>query len=609
MRIAHIFSSNFIAGSVMYALQLAEKQIEQGHEVYLITDVKVSDSISSIVLPISDRKYPSRFRNIKFINKFIKDNAIHVVHAHSRAASWVSFFALINTNTALVSTIHGIQGKKSIINNKVYGEKVIAICENVLIQLRDQIKIEKNKLVLIPNGIQFDLRPNQIVESNNQQKKVISLIGRLNGPKGEIAESFIGEVFPKLLDQHPTLSINILGGEWEAFSDSGKAKLEALKKQCPTRVNFVGFTKDIKLFMQSSSLIIGAGRVALEGIELNVPVYAVGESNSIGILTSQNINDAMASNFGDILPEKRKFNIDSSIVYDEINSFLTNTNSNHENLSSFIQQYDVNHVVEKVYEVYKSALIKKIHPKHIPILMYHKVPDKPIDTQHKIFVTKSNFKKHLHFFYLRGLKTITLKEYNDFSEGKISAKQFPSKPFILTFDDGYLDNYTNMLPLTEKYNFKGVLFLLGNFNLTHNNWDKNEDPNANKLMSTEQKISFVKGGWEIGAHTLTHPHLTQISIKLAKEEIVSSKKQIEETLNISVSSFAYPYGDYNNEIKEIVSSSDIKMAVATDTGGMMLDDDRFAIFRVNMFPDESIFSLYKKTSTWYRAYYFKKRGK
>ncbi len=607
MRIAHIFSSNFLAGSVMYALQLAEKQTEQGHEVFIITDVKVSDTITNIELPISDRKYPSRFRNIKFINKFIKDKDIHVIHAHSRAASWVSFFASLNTNTALVSTIHGIQGKKSIINNKVYGEKVIAICENVLIQLKDQIQIEKKKLVLIPNGIQFGNPPKQPAENKNE--KVISLIGRLNGPKGEIAESFIGEVFPKLLIQHPTLFINILGGEWEAFPDSGKAKLEELKKQYPTRVKFVGFTKEIKSYMQSSSLIIGAGRVALEGIELNVPVYAVGESNSIGILTSQNINDAMASNFGDILPEKRKFNIDASLVYDEINNFLANTNSTHENLSSFIQQYDVKNVVEKVYEVYKAALIQKIHPKHIPILMYHKVPDKPIDTQHKIFVTKNNFKKHLQFFHLRGLKTITLKQYNDISEGKISAKQFPSKPFIITFDDGYLDNYSNMLPLTDKYNFKGILFLLGNFNLTHNNWDKNEDPNANKLMSTEQKMSFVKSGWEIGAHTLTHPHLTQISINLAKEEIDRSKKQIEETLNVSVITFAYPYGDYNDETKKLAGNSGFEFAVATDTGGMLIDDDRFAIFRVNMFPNESIFSLYKKTSNWYRTYYFKKRGK
>ncbi len=609
MRIAHIFSSNFLAGSVMYALQLAEKQIEQGHQVILITDVKVSDAIPIIELPISDRHYPSRFRNIKFLKKLIVEKDIHIIHAHSRAASWVSFFATINTYTALVSTIHGIQGKKSIINNKVYGEKVIAICENVLIQLEVQIQIDKSKLVLIPNGIQFGVVPKKLSDDKIKSAKIISLIGRLNGPKGEIAEKFIGDVFPKLMAQHPSLSVNILGGEIEALSDTGKNKLEELIRQYPSRVNFIGFSKEVKSYIQTSTLIIGAGRVALEGIELKVPVYAVGESNSIGFLTTQNITEAMASNFGDILPEKKEFNIDALSVYEEINHFLSTTNTEQEDLTSFIRQYDVNNVVDKVYDVYKAALIQKIHPKHIPILMYHKVPIKNIDTQHKIFVTKKNFESHLRFFRIRGMKSITFKQYHDFSEGKIAAKLFPSKPIILTFDDGYEDNYTNMLPLTEKYGFKGVLFLLGNFKLTHNNWDKNEDPAANKLMSTEQKAAFVKSGWEIGAHTLTHPHLATINATQAKNEISESKMYIEQTLSISVSTFAYPYGDYNEEVKNITVNAGYKFAVATDSGGMLLHDDRFAIFRVNMFPDENIYSLYKKTSSWYRAYYFKKRGK
>ncbi len=609
MRIAHIFSSNFLAGSVMYALQLAEKQIEQGHEVILITDIKVSDTIPTIQLPISDRRYPSRFRNIKQIKKLILEQDIHIIHAHSRAASWVSFFATINTYTALVSTIHGIQGKKSIINNKVYGEKVIAICKNVLIQLEEQIQIEKKKLVLIPNGIRFGVTPKKLVEDKRQSGKIISLIGRLNGPKGEIAERFIGEVFPELLEQHPSLSIYILGGEIETFSAFGKIKLEELISKYPSRVNFIGFTKEVKSYMQASTLIIGAGRVALEGIELKVPVYAVGESNSIGFLTAATITDAMASNFGDILPVKSKFNIDASLAYNDLNQFLSDVNLRQEDLTNYILSFDVNNVVEKVYDVYKAALIQKIHPKHIPILMYHKVPNKNIETQHKIFVNKKNFEKHLRFFRLCSIKSITLKQYNDFSEGKITAKLFPSKPIILTFDDGYEDNYTNMLPLTEKYGFKGVLFLLGNFNLTHNDWDKKEDPSANKLMSTEQKMAFVKSGWEIGAHTLTHPHLTEINSTLAKNEIAESKRSIEATLKISVNTFAYPYGDYNEEIKSETANAGFRFAVATDTGGLLLDDDRYAIFRVNMFPDESLFSLYKKTSSWYRKYYFKKRGK
>ena len=102
---------------------------------------------------------------------------------------------------------------------------------------------------------------------------------------------------------------------------------------------------------------------------------------------------------------------------------------------------------------------------------------------------------------------------------------------------------------------------------------------------------------------------TEINSTLAKNEIAESKRSIEATLKISVNTFAYPYGDYNEEIKSETANAGFRFAVATDSGGLLLDDDRYAIFRVNMFPDESLFSLYKKTSSWYRKYYFKKRGK
>ena len=127
----------------------------------------------------------------------------------------------------------------------------------------------------------------------------------------------------------------------------GRTKFEELKNKFGTRIQFIGFTKNVKSYMQASTIVIGAGRVALEGIELKVPMYAVGESNSHGFLTAQNITEAFASNFGDILPEKAKFNIDAKVVYQELNNFLNSAYETGEDLSSFIQQYDVNNVVKK----------------------------------------------------------------------------------------------------------------------------------------------------------------------------------------------------------------------------------------------------------------------
>jgi peptidoglycan/xylan/chitin deacetylase (PgdA/CDA1 family) len=166
-----------------------------------------------------------------------------------------------------------------------------------------------------------------------------------------------------------------------------------------------------------------------------------------------------------------------------------------------------------------------------------------------------------------------------------------------------------MLPLARKYGYTGVLFLLGDFTADVNFWDTGEDMEANRLMTTEQKKTFVAEGWEIGAHTLKHPHLTHLRDEEVLQELLESKSRLEDELQTKIVSFAYPFGTYDDRIKELVVQSGFEFGIATDSGGFTIEDDRFAIFRVNMFPNESIFSLFKKTSAWYRAYYRRKRGK
>ena len=116
-------------------------------------------------------------------------------------------------------------------------------------------------------------------------------------------------------------------------------------------------------------------------------------------------------------------------------------------------------------------------------------------------------------------------------------------------------------------------------------------------------------GWEIGAHTISHANLTSLSNDHAIIQIQEGKTLLEEELETKIISFAYPYGKYDDHIKVMVKKSGFEFGISTDTGGMFIEQDRFAVFRVNMFPEESIFQLFKKTSSWYRAYYRQKRGK
>ncbi|MEJ7659957.1 MAG: glycosyltransferase [Hymenobacter sp.] len=140
MRILHVLSANFFAGSVAYAVALAEAHHREGHRVWLASDAAALPTVAAQVqLPISQRNYGQRLRNIRALRQLVKAHQIDVVHAHSRAASWVSYFALKGLPVPLVSTVHGRQHLHTSTSLfDIYGQKVIAICENLAEHLQSR---------------------------------------------------------------------------------------------------------------------------------------------------------------------------------------------------------------------------------------------------------------------------------------------------------------------------------------------------------------------------------------------------------------------------------------------------------------------------------------
>ena len=608
-RILHVLSSNFYAGSAAHAITLSEKQACAGHVVYLITDnLCVSDKFNFIQLPVSNRSIIQRIINIIKVRRIIRTYKIDIVHAHSRAASWISYYALKGYKAPLISTIHGRQVIHSPLkNNNIYGEQIIGICPNLVTHLLNELKFDNIKLDFIPNGFDISSFINNH-RTRQDNKLVFSFIGRFNGPKGDNIARLILDVFPYLLNDYPNLNIKLIGGEWDMMSIEGKVGFDKLKEVFGERIEYNGFIKNIYPEIVNSDLIIGSGRVAIEALLHGINVFAIGEACSHGIITESNINDAIDSNFGDIGPVNLDFEPNCTEILAELRYFINNNKQFIINFRHRLEIYDFNNVYSNIMRIYTNSIMKKVHSRNIPILMYHKVPDKPLNSKHRIFVVKDKFEKHLRFFKFRGLTSITFKEYLAYSKGEKSIREFPKKPFILTFDDGYEDNYRNMLPLTEKFGFKGVLFLIGDFNNLHNNWDSGEDLEVNRLMTVQQKKAFVESGWEIGAHTYSHCNLTLIPQPQAVIEIQKGKSVLEETLQTNIISFAYPFGVYNEEIKNLVEKSGFEFGILTDSGGMYIEEDRFSVFRVSMFPEENLFQLYKKTSSWYRQYYKKRRG-
>lgn len=163
-----------------------------------------------------------------------------------------------------------------------------------------------------------------------------------------------------------------------------------------------------------------------------------------------------------------------------------------------------------------------------------------------------------------------------------NGTSLPSKAIVITFDDGYRDNYENAYPILKKYQIPATFFLTTGFVGTGEipRWDK-EYYNADKalMLSWEQVREMSDDGISFGAHTLTHPFLTRIPRKQAQREIRLSRDIIEQHIGRPVATFAYPSGNFDSEIKEIVKDAGYTAAVSTIPGYNTMHEDVHALKR------------------------------
>lgn len=182
-----------------------------------------------------------------------------------------------------------------------------------------------------------------------------------------------------------------------------------------------------------------------------------------------------------------------------------------------------------IFATYK--VFKWLTHSGVPIYMYHGVSSQLFDknSNEEWFVEPSEFEKHLKF--------LTENNYTSIFASDLSKAHNYKKPVIITFDDGYLDNYTDAYPLLKKYNMKATIFVVSDkINTANYLTDKNL-----KEMSSSNLIS-------IQSHTKTHPKLTDISLEQLEYELKYSKQALQEIVNKDVNVLAYPYGATNETV-------------------------------------------------------------
>lgn len=200
--------------------------------------------------------------------------------------------------------------------------------------------------------------------------------------------------------------------------------------------------------------------------------------------------------------------------------------------------------------------IREPIPVNVPILMYHKVGP----TAHsRYWVSTQRLEEHLRALLERGYTPVTLQDVADYRAG---LKSSPSKPVVITFDDGYEDLHTHVWPIVRQSDLRVPITAFVNPGLAgqDNSWDTNidfnEEPKVRHLTWNQTEALHNSGLFDIQSHTQTHANLLTVSRSERMEELIDSRAELEIRLNKPVRFLAYPWGsgadhsDVNRDVHE-----------------------------------------------------------
>lgn len=181
--------------------------------------------------------------------------------------------------------------------------------------------------------------------------------------------------------------------------------------------------------------------------------------------------------------------------------------------------------------------------------MYHNTSNEPLSGMN---ISSQKLEKQIYYLINKGYTFLKISELTHFNK--------KAKHVVLTFDDGFVGNYTYLFDLLKRYNVSATIYLTPKIK------------NIVSLSSNQIKEMQESGLVEFGAHTMTHVNLEKVDDKIAQKEIVQSKKAVEKLTGVTCFSFAYPYGRYNDHHIEMVKNAGFTTAVTTKKAILAFDN-------------------------------------
>lgn len=198
----------------------------------------------------------------------------------------------------------------------------------------------------------------------------------------------------------------------------------------------------------------------------------------------------------------------------------------------------------------------------VPVLYYHSVDP---SERNEVTISPEHLKEQLEYIKSQGYVTLTMTELMNYI---LDNKEIPEKSIVITFDDGYMDNYNNAYPILKELDMKATIFVIAN------------GIDDGYYLSSEQLKEMSDNGIDIVSHTFSHPYLTDLSYDEQLKEFKDSKEKIEGITGKDVFAIAYPFGYLNDDSVKAAKEAGYKLAFTTDRGYADRDDDPLKLNRI-----------------------------
>ncbi len=216
------------------------------------------------------------------------------------------------------------------------------------------------------------------------------------------------------------------------------------------------------------------------------------------------------------------------------------------------------------------------------ILLYHSISEA---RDYEFSVAPQEFAWQMEWLHRQGVRVQSLEEVLGQDSFKTPAR---GPRVVISFDDGYEDNFTTALPVMEKYGFKATFFIATGFVGQTNSWETDPDIPTLKMMDWEQIKVLVDKGHIIGGHTHGHINLKTTDVARRRRDMLECRRILDEKIKSGFVPFAYPFGQCDEGATELVKELGYNCAlVVGGFWGNSQNTSRWRLKREDVFRDRS----------------------